>query len=138
MKARKSKRAQALNGSYNREICKPGNSSKFSTGYEASKGSHNRDGFKSNGNSSRSSSSSDGNNCDVSKSNGNSSRSSSSYDGSRGTGGAGRIGRRKPDDSGNGEMEVITLEDSSDGEMVDDLEEEAELIRLIQRRISMK
>ena len=50
----------------------------------------------------------------------------------------GRIGRRKTDASRYGEIEVITLEDSSDGEMVDDLEEEAELIRLIQRRISMK
>ena len=35
-------------------------------------------------------------------------------------------------------MEVITLEDSLDGEMVSDLEEEAQLIRLIQRRISRK
>ena len=86
VKARKSKRAQALNGSYNREIRKPGSSSKFSTSYEANEGSHNRDGFKSNGNNSRQSSSSDGNNCDVSKYNGNSSRSSSSYDGSMGIG----------------------------------------------------
>ena len=50
----------------------------------------------------------------------------------------GRIGRRKTDASGEREIEVITLDDSSDGETVDDLEEEAELIRLIQRRISRK
>ena len=47
----------------------------------------------------------------------------------------GRSGRRKTDTSGEREIEVITLDDSSDGE---NLEEEAELIRLIQRRIGRK
>ena len=73
-KARKSKRGQALNGSYNR---------------------------------------------DVHKTNGNSSG------GSQGASRVGRIGRRKTDASGEREIEVITLEDSSDGDMVEDLEEEA-------------
>ena len=71
-------------------------------------------------------------NRDVHKTNGNSSS------GSQGANRVGRIGRRKTDASGEREIEVITLDDSSDGETVDDLEEEAELIRLIQRRISRK
>ena len=47
----------------------------------------------------------------------------------------GKTGRRKPGTLGEREIEVITLDDSSDGEV---LEEEAELIRLIQRRIGRK
>ena len=39
---------------------------------------------------------------------------------------------------GEREIEVITLDDSSDGETLEDLEEESELILLIQRRISRK
>ena len=124
-KSRKSRRARAR-----------ARASKIGTSNEASEVSHHFDGSKSNGNSSKQSS--DGNNCNGSKYNGNSSTSSSSYVGSRGTGVAGRSGRRETDDSGNGEMEVITLEDSSDGETASELEEEAQLIRLIQKRIGRK
>ena len=59
----------------------------------------------------------------------------SSSGGSQGANRMGRSGRRKTDTSGEREIEVITLDDSSDGE---NLEEEAELIRLIQRRIGRK
>ena len=50
----------------------------------------------------------------------------------------GSSGRRKTDTLGEREIEVITLDDSSDGETLEDLEEESELIRLIQRRIGRK
>ena len=65
------------------------------------------------------------------------SNGSSSGD-SQGANRMGRSGRRKTDTSVEREIEVITLDDSSDGETMEDLEEEAELIRLIQRRIGRK
>ena len=55
---------------------------------------------------------------------------------SQGANGTGKTGRRKAGTSGGRDVEVITLDDSeSDGEM---LEEEAELVRLIQRRLGRK
>ena len=106
---------------------------KFGTCNEASEVVQQASGSKSKGNSSKQSS--DGNNGNGSKHNGNNSTLSSGHIGGRGTGVA---GRRESDDSGNGEMEVITLEDSSDGETASELEEEAQLIRLIQKRIGRK
>ena len=54
----------------------------------------------------------------------------------QGANGAGQTGRRKAGTSGGRDVEVITLDDSeSNGEMS---EEEAELVRLIQRRLGRK
>ena len=54
----------------------------------------------------------------------------------QGVNGAGQTGRKQAGTSGVRDVEVITLDDfESDGEI---LEEEAELIRLIQRRIGRK
>ena len=57
---------------------------------------------------------------------------------SQGANRMGRRGRRKTDTSVESEIEVIALDDSSDGETLEDLEEEAELKRFIQRGIGRK
>ena len=46
-------------------------------------------------------------------------------------------GRRESDASGSGEMEVITL-DSSNAETASELEEEAQILRLIKKQIGRK
>ena len=77
--------------------------------------------------------SSDGNDGNCSKTNSNTSTCNSGNVRGRGTVG----GRRESDASDSGEMEVITL-DSSDGETASELEEEAQILRLIKKQIGRK
>ena len=75
----------------------------------------------------------EGNNGNGSKHNGNTSTLNLGHIRGRGT----VAGRRESNDSGSGEMEVITL-DSSDGETALELEEEAQTLCLIQKQIGRK
>ena len=77
--------------------------------------------------------SSHGNEVNCSKIKGNTSTNNSGNGRGRGTVG----GRRESDDLDSGEMEVITL-DSSDAETASELEEEAQILRLIKKQIGRK